>query len=165
MKLDLNALQRQQRSRIHELNGFSGAVIASMVYFLFVGIATLLYALKNEKGASKAMLATFGALMAVIFAYISYLFLSTNMGRKRARIWLGRRQLHSRSRNLHDIQDLLRQTRYRHNTSLQGIAAVTEWPESEQTQKRRSTAGKKLCSLAAARLALDHGGYEPRQVR
>jgi amino acid transporter len=58
------------------MSSLFGAVIASMVYFLFVGIAALLYALKNEKGASKTILAISGALMAIIFAYISYLFLS-----------------------------------------------------------------------------------------
>jgi len=52
-----------------------GAVIASMIYFFFVGIAAVLYALKNEKGPSKGILATAGGLMAIIFAYISYLFL------------------------------------------------------------------------------------------
>jgi amino acid transporter len=58
------------------ISSLFGAVIASMIYFLFVGIAALLYALKNEKGASKAILAISGGLMAIVFAYISYLFLS-----------------------------------------------------------------------------------------
>jgi amino acid transporter len=53
-----------------------GAVIASMVYFIFIGIAAVLYALKNEKGRSKAVLATAGLLMAIVFAYISYQFLA-----------------------------------------------------------------------------------------
>jgi amino acid transporter len=55
-----------------------GAVIASMIYFVFVGIAALLYALKNEKGQSKAVLAIFGILMAIVFAYVSYQFVAYN---------------------------------------------------------------------------------------
>ena len=53
-----------------------GAVIAAMLYFLMVGIAAVSYAMKNEKGTSKAILSTAGALMAIVFAYISYLFLA-----------------------------------------------------------------------------------------
>jgi amino acid transporter len=53
-----------------------GAVVASMIYFFFIGIAAVLYALKNEKGRSKAILATAGVLMAIIFAYITYQFLA-----------------------------------------------------------------------------------------
>jgi amino acid transporter len=53
-----------------------GAVIASMIYFIFIGIAAMLYALKNEKGGSKAILATAGLLMAIVFVYISYQFLA-----------------------------------------------------------------------------------------
>ena len=53
-----------------------GAVIASMIYFFFIGIAALRYALKNEKGSSKGILATAGLLMAIVFAYITYQFLA-----------------------------------------------------------------------------------------
>jgi len=53
-----------------------GAVIASMIYFLFIGIAALRYALKNEKGSSKGILAIAGLLMAIVFAYITYQFLA-----------------------------------------------------------------------------------------
>jgi amino acid transporter len=53
-----------------------GAVIASMIYFIFIGIAAVLYAFKNEKGRSKAVLATAGLLMAIVFAYIVYQFLA-----------------------------------------------------------------------------------------
>jgi amino acid transporter len=53
-----------------------GAVIASMIYFFFIGIAALRYALKNEKGRSKGILATAGLLMAIVFAYITYQFLA-----------------------------------------------------------------------------------------
>jgi amino acid transporter len=53
-----------------------GAVIASMIYFFFIGLAAVRYAFKNEKGQSKAILATAGLLMAIVFAYISYQFLA-----------------------------------------------------------------------------------------
>jgi amino acid transporter len=55
-----------------------GAVIASMIYFVFIGVASVRYALKNEKGQSKALLATAGLLMAIVFAYITYQFLAYN---------------------------------------------------------------------------------------
>ncbi len=50
------------------------AVIASMIYFIFVGIAGFLYALRNEKGSSKGILGLCGILMALVFAFISYQF-------------------------------------------------------------------------------------------
>ncbi len=53
-----------------------GAVIASMIYFFFIGLAAVRYALKNEKGQSRVILATAGLLMALVFAYISYQFLA-----------------------------------------------------------------------------------------
>jgi amino acid transporter len=56
------------------LTSLYGAVVASMIYFFFIGIAAVLYARKNEKGRSKAVLATAGVLMAIVFAYITYQF-------------------------------------------------------------------------------------------
>ncbi len=53
-----------------------GAVVAAMIYFFFIGVAAVLYAFKNEKGTSKGVLSIAGALMAVIFAYITYQFLA-----------------------------------------------------------------------------------------
>jgi amino acid transporter len=53
-----------------------GAVVAAMIYFTFIGIAAVRYALKNEKGQSKMILGAAGALMAIIFAYITYQFLA-----------------------------------------------------------------------------------------
>jgi len=58
------------------LESLFGAIIASMIYFLFIGIAAVLYAFKNEKGRSKAILATSGTLMAIVFAYLTYQFLA-----------------------------------------------------------------------------------------
>ncbi|MGD0178153.1 MAG: amino acid permease [Candidatus Bathyarchaeia archaeon] len=54
-----------------------GAVVAAMIYFFFIGVAAVRYALKNEKGKAKAILGASGALMAVVFAYIVYQFLSS----------------------------------------------------------------------------------------
>ena len=65
------------------LTSLYGAVVASMIYFIFVGIAAMLYAQKNEKGGSKALLMTAGLLMAIIFVYITYQFLAN------AAIWGG----------------------------------------------------------------------------
>jgi glutamate:GABA antiporter len=53
-----------------------GAVVASMIYFIFIGIAAVRYAVKNEKGSSKAILATAGTLMTIVFLYITYQFLA-----------------------------------------------------------------------------------------
>ena len=47
-----------------------------MIYFFFIGLAAVRYALKNEKGSPKAILATSGALMAIVFAYLTYQFLA-----------------------------------------------------------------------------------------
>jgi amino acid transporter len=54
-----------------------GAVIASMIYFFFIGVAAVRYALKNEKGSAKAVLGTAGTLMAIVFLYIVYQFLAS----------------------------------------------------------------------------------------
>jgi len=57
------------------LTSLYGAVVASMIYFFFIGIAAVIYALKNEKGQAKAILATAGALMTIVFLYITAQFL------------------------------------------------------------------------------------------
>jgi amino acid transporter len=58
------------------LESLFGAIIASMVYFLFIGVAAVLYAFKNEKGRPKVILVTAGTLMAIVFAYLTYQFLA-----------------------------------------------------------------------------------------
>ena len=58
------------------LSSLFGAIVASMIYFLFIGLAATLYALKNEKGSSKGILAASGIVMAVVFAYLTYQFLA-----------------------------------------------------------------------------------------
>ncbi len=58
------------------LTSLYGAVVASMIYFFFIGIAAVRYAMKNEKGQAKAILSIAGVLMAIVFAYITYQFLA-----------------------------------------------------------------------------------------
>lgn len=60
------------------LSALYGAVVAAMIYFFFIGVAAVRYAVKNEKGQSKAVLATAGLLMAIVFAYITFQFLAYN---------------------------------------------------------------------------------------
>jgi predicted permease len=48
-----------------------------MVYFLVVGLAAVVYALKKERGQSKAILSIAGLLMVIVFAYIIYQFLAS----------------------------------------------------------------------------------------
>lgn len=52
-----------------------GNVVAAMIYFLVIGLAATTYALRKERGSSKWTLAISGILMAIVFAYITYLFL------------------------------------------------------------------------------------------
>ncbi len=51
-----------------------GAVAAAMIYFAFVGVAAVIYGIRNERGRSRTYLAVSGALMALVFAYITYQF-------------------------------------------------------------------------------------------
>jgi amino acid transporter len=58
------------------LTSLFGAVIAAMIYFIVVGIAATVYALRKESGSSKTVLTVAGVLMAIVFVYITYLFLA-----------------------------------------------------------------------------------------
>ena len=58
------------------LSSLYGAVMASMIYFAFVGIAAVIYAVRKERGGSKVLLATAGILQSLVFAYLTYEFLS-----------------------------------------------------------------------------------------
>ncbi len=58
------------------LSSLFGAVLASMIYFIVIGLAAATYAVRREKGQAKAVLMVAGILMAIVFAYISYLFLA-----------------------------------------------------------------------------------------
>jgi len=53
-----------------------GAIFASMVYFIFVGLCATTHALRKEKGGAKALLATAGILDAIVFAFLSYQYLA-----------------------------------------------------------------------------------------
>jgi amino acid transporter len=65
------------------ISSLYGAVMASMIYFAFVGVAAIIYAIKKEKGGSKVLLAVAGVLQSLVFAYLTYQFLSY------PRIWGG----------------------------------------------------------------------------
>lgn len=51
-----------------------GVVVATMAYFVIVGLAAIALAFKREKGAAKSILIVCGLLTAVVFAYMTYLF-------------------------------------------------------------------------------------------
>lgn len=53
-----------------------GVVIASMIYFVFVGVAAVLHAMRKEKGSAKVVLSVSGALMAGAFVFVVYEFLA-----------------------------------------------------------------------------------------
>jgi amino acid transporter len=57
------------------ISSLYGAVMASMIYFAFVGAAAVIYAIRKERGASKAVLATAGILQLCVFSYLTYEFL------------------------------------------------------------------------------------------
>lgn len=52
------------------------AVIAAMIYFAFVGVSAIIQGQRNEKGGTKTLLMVCGALMAIVFGYITYQFLA-----------------------------------------------------------------------------------------
>jgi amino acid transporter len=58
------------------LSSLFGNVVAAMVYFIVIGLTASVYAMRKEKGTSKALLFTSGILMAAVFVYITYLFLA-----------------------------------------------------------------------------------------
>jgi len=59
------------------LSSLYGAVLASMFYFMFVGLGAAVYGIKKEKGKERSVLAVAGILTAAVFAYISYEFLAS----------------------------------------------------------------------------------------
>lgn len=52
-----------------------GAIIASMIYFAFVGLAAFIHALRKENGRSKIILAICGILNIAVFSYITLEYL------------------------------------------------------------------------------------------
>jgi len=53
------------------------AVIAAMIYFAFVGIAAIVQGQRTEQGQTKAIVMVCGALMTIVFVYITYQFLAS----------------------------------------------------------------------------------------
>ena len=53
-----------------------GAILASMVYFIFVGLAAAVHGVKKEKGGTKAALVLAGVLNIFVFGFLSYEFLT-----------------------------------------------------------------------------------------
>jgi amino acid transporter len=53
-----------------------GAVAASMIYFIVIGIAAAVYAIRRESGGSRRVLAVAGVAMAAAFAFLTYQFFS-----------------------------------------------------------------------------------------
>lgn len=54
-----------------------GAIVASMIYFVFIGLAAATHGLRKEKGRAKAMLAVFGLLDAAVFSFVAYQYLTS----------------------------------------------------------------------------------------
>jgi len=58
------------------LSSLYGAVMASMIYFAFVGAAATIYGLKKERGVAKMALIVSGILQTLVFVYLTYEFLA-----------------------------------------------------------------------------------------
>ncbi|MDG7007643.1 MAG: APC family permease [Nitrososphaerota archaeon] len=56
--------------------GIFGAIIAAMIYFMFVGLAAVVHAARKETGASKAVLMLAGVLNILVFGFVAYQFLA-----------------------------------------------------------------------------------------
>ena len=56
--------------------GIFGAIIAAMIYFMFVGLAAVIQAVRKEAGASKAVMILAGVLNIVVFGFVAYQFLA-----------------------------------------------------------------------------------------
>jgi glutamate:GABA antiporter len=53
------------------------AILASMIYFVFVGLAAAAHAFRHEKGGARALLGIGGILSAGVFSFISYQYLTS----------------------------------------------------------------------------------------
>jgi amino acid transporter len=53
-----------------------GTIVGPMIYFAFVGVAAVIYAVRHEKGGSKALLAICGILSALVFFWLTSEFLA-----------------------------------------------------------------------------------------
>lgn len=59
------------------LQALFAGVIAAMIYFVFIGLTAIRHGTRNEQGRNKGLLVICGALMSVVFAYITYQFLAS----------------------------------------------------------------------------------------
>jgi len=57
-------------------NPLFGAILASMVYFMVVGLSAAVHAIKKEAGGAKVLLSLAGILNIVIFGFLAYEFLA-----------------------------------------------------------------------------------------
>ncbi len=53
-----------------------GTIVGPMIYFMFVGITAVVYAIRHEKGSARATLAIAGVLSAFAFLFLIYEFLA-----------------------------------------------------------------------------------------
>ncbi len=53
-----------------------GAILAAMIYFMFVSLAAILHGLRKEQGLTKWILVVAGLLNIPVFGYMAYLFLA-----------------------------------------------------------------------------------------
>jgi amino acid transporter len=60
-------------------NPLFGAILASMIYFMIVGLSAVVHALKKEVGYMKAVLGLAGVLNIGVFGFLSYQFLSNQL--------------------------------------------------------------------------------------
>jgi len=58
------------------VSGIFGAIVASMIYFVFIGLAATKHALQKEKGTTKVVLALAGIGNAIVFGFVSYQYLA-----------------------------------------------------------------------------------------
>jgi amino acid transporter len=58
------------------LSSLYGAIMASMIYFVVVGLAAAAYAYRHERGGIKGLLIVSGVLSAAVFIFLTYEFLA-----------------------------------------------------------------------------------------
>jgi amino acid transporter len=58
------------------LGGLFGATIASMIYFIFVGLAAATWGIRKEKGATKLILIVAGIANACVFGFLTYQYIA-----------------------------------------------------------------------------------------
>jgi len=58
------------------LEGLFGAILASMIYFVFVGLASAIHGVRKEQGATKWILALAGILNVFVFGFLGYQFVT-----------------------------------------------------------------------------------------